>query len=134
SSSQLVARIVRPAVPVRAGVLVGLFVFYAALATVLPPADDELYYWCWAQHLQLSYYDHPPMVAYLIRLSTSLFGNTVFALRLPAVVASVVAFGVIAELMKWKRFLWAAVLTPLFTFGAFLVTPDTPLILFWSLY
>jgi hypothetical protein len=132
--SRLPARVVRPAVAVRAGVLVGLFVLYAALAAVLPPVDDELYYWCWAQKLQLSYYDHPPMVAYLIRLATSLFGNTVFALRLPAVVASVVAFGVVAELMKWKRFLWAAVLTPLFTFGAILVTPDTPLILFWSLY
>jgi hypothetical protein len=136
----LASPVVRPAVTVRpdvllkAGVLAGLFVLYSAIAVLVAPVDDEFYYWCWAQKLQLSYYDHPPMVAYLIRLSTGLLGNTVFALRLPAIVASLVAFGVVAELSQWRKFVWAAALTPLFTFGAVLVTPDTPLLLFWSLY
>ncbi len=124
----------RPIISIRAGALVGLFLLYAIFAASLPPVDDELYYWCWAQRLQLSYYDHPPMVAYLIRITTALFGNTVFALRLPAVFASVVAFGVVAQLTRWRQFLLTALLTPLFTLGAILVTPDTPLLLFWSLY
>jgi hypothetical protein len=124
----------RTTIAARAGVLAGLFLLYAGLAAAQPPVDDEFYYWCWAQKLQLSYYDHPPMVAYLIRLATGLFGDTVFALRLPAILASVVAFGVVAELSQWHRVVWAAVMTPLFTFGAVLVTPDTPLLLFWSLY
>ena len=25
---------------------------------------DETYYWVWSKNLQLSYYDHPPMIAY----------------------------------------------------------------------
>src|SRR5262249_33277283 len=104
------------------------------LASLLPPVDDEVYYWCWAQKLQLSYYDHPPMVAYMIRLATTAFGNSILALRLPAILASIVAFAVVAELTLWRRFLLVALLTPLFTFGAILVTPDTPLLLFWSLY
>ena len=54
---------------------------YVALASLLPPVEDELYYWSWSRHLQASYYDHPPMVAVLIRLSTALFGDTTFGLR-----------------------------------------------------
>lgn len=114
--------------------MAGLFFLYAGLAVVLPPADDELYYWCWSRDLQLSYYDHPAMVAYLIRFSTTIFGQSVFALRLPAVLATLVAFAVVAHLLRWRSTLLAVLLTPLFTFGAILVTPDTPLLLFWSLY
>ena len=31
---------------------------------------DEAYYWNYAQHMDLSFYDHPPMVAWLIWLGT----------------------------------------------------------------
>src|SRR5665213_568710 len=55
--------------------ILGLFAVYLILAAVLPALDDEVYYWCWAKELQWSYYDHPPMTAVLIRLSTSLFGD-----------------------------------------------------------
>ncbi|MGH7855530.1 MAG: glycosyltransferase family 39 protein, partial [Candidatus Binatia bacterium] len=44
-------------------------------------------YWNYAQHLDFSYLDHPPMVAWLIWLSTSLFGNSEFSVRLPASIA-----------------------------------------------
>jgi hypothetical protein len=33
---------------------------------------DEAYYWLWSRHLAISYFDHPPMIAYLIRLGTAL--------------------------------------------------------------
>jgi 4-amino-4-deoxy-L-arabinose transferase-like glycosyltransferase len=42
---------------------------------------DEAYYWLWSRRLAMSYYDHPPMVAYLIRLGTSLFGETIIGVR-----------------------------------------------------
>ena len=97
-------------------------------------ADDELYYWCWAKDLQLSYYDHPPLVAWLIALSTAVFGDTLFAVRLPACVATLTAFAVVAALSRPKSLLPFVAATPLFSLGAVIVTPDTPLILFWSLY
>jgi 4-amino-4-deoxy-L-arabinose transferase-like glycosyltransferase len=106
---------------------------YLALAALLPPADDEVYYWCWAQHLQLSYYDHPPMVAYMIRLST-IFGDTLFAIRLPAVVSTLTVLAVIGWLTRPRTLLPLVLFTPLFTFGSVLVTPDTPLLMFWALY
>ena len=36
---------------------------------------DEAYYWLWSRHLAAGYFDHPPMVAWLIRLSTSFVGG-----------------------------------------------------------
>lgn len=32
--------------------------------------NDEVYYWTYAQDLQWNYFDHPPFVAWLIRLTT----------------------------------------------------------------
>jgi 4-amino-4-deoxy-L-arabinose transferase-like glycosyltransferase len=104
------------------------------LAALVPPFDDELYYWCWSRDLQLSYYDHPPMVAYLIRLSTELFGNTVLAIRLPAVLSGMVVIGVIGWLSQPRALFPLIILCPVLTYAAILVTPDTPLLLFWALY
>ncbi len=114
--------------------LAGLTPVYLVLAAVLPPADDELYYWCWSEHLQLSYYDHPPMTAYLIRAATSAFGDTLFAIRLPAVVSTLTVLGVVGYLTRPRTLLPLVAFTPLFTLGAVIVTPDTPLLMFWALY
>ena len=34
---------------------------------------DEAYYWAWAQNIHLGYYDHPPLIAYIIRLGQEIF-------------------------------------------------------------
>lgn len=114
--------------------LAGLVPVYLVLAAVVPPADDELYYWCWSEGLQWSYYDHPPMTAYLIRAATSVFGDTLFAIRLPAVLSTLTVLGVVGYLTRPRSLLPLVVFTPLFTVGAVLVTPDTPLLMFWALY
>lgn len=105
----------------------------AALAAALPAVDDEYYYWCWARELSPSYYDHPPMTALLIRASTDLFGHSLFAIRLPAVLSSLVVLLVLRHLTRPSFAFWMLPL-PLFVVGAVLVTPDTPLVLFCSLY
>ena len=104
------------------------------LAAVLPPADDEIYYWCWAKELQFSYYDHPPMTAYLIRASTTIFGDTVFGLRVPACLANAFILFVIARLSRSRSLLPWIACTPLFTLGSVLITPDAPLMMFWAAY
>jgi 4-amino-4-deoxy-L-arabinose transferase-like glycosyltransferase len=114
--------------------LLALLPAYLVLSVVVPPADDELYYWCWAQWLQLSYYDHPPMTAYLIRAATEVFGDTLFAVRLPAVASTLIVLAVIGWLTRPRSLLPLVVSTPLFTLGAVIVTPDTPLLMFWALY
>lgn len=114
--------------------LVALAPSYLLLAAILPPADDELYYWCWSKTLQFSYYDHPLMSALMIRLSTAIFGDALWAIRLPALLATLVVLGVVGWLTRPRSLLPLIVATPLFTLGAVLITPDTPLLLFWSLY
>ena len=52
---------------------------------------DEAYYWLWSRHLAISYYDHPPLIAYLIRLGTALFGDTVFGVRSMAIACMIAA-------------------------------------------
>ena len=105
-----------------------------ALSATVPPFDDELYYWCWSRDLQLSYYDHPPMVAYLIRLSTELFGHHVLAIRLPAVLSGMIVIGVIGRLSRPVALFPLIALSPVLSFAAILITPDTPLLMFWALY
>lgn len=107
---------------------------YLALAAWVPPTDDELYYWCWSRGLQLSYYDHPPLTAYLIRASTEVFGDGVVALRLPACLASLVVLAVLFRLTRPRGVLPLVALTPPLTFGAILITPDAPLLAFWACY
>jgi 4-amino-4-deoxy-L-arabinose transferase-like glycosyltransferase len=114
--------------------LAALAVLYLVLAARVPPADDELYYWCWSQELQRSYFDHPPLTALLIRASTEVFGHSILAVRLPACLTSLAVLGVIGWLSRPRHLLGWVAFTPLFTFGAILITPDTPLMLFWAAY
>ena len=115
-------------------VLVALTPVLLVLAAAVPPFDDELYYWCWSRELQLSYYDHPPMVAYMIRAATELFGNSVLAIRLPGVVSGLVVIGVIGWLSRPRMLLPLVLISPVLTYAAILVTPDTPMLMFWALY
>ena len=42
---------------------------------------EETYYWNYARHLSFGYLDHPPMVAWLIRAATAVFGQNEFGVR-----------------------------------------------------
>ncbi len=55
------------------------------------PCIDTFYYFEWSRHLQLSYFDGPPLIAYLIRLITDIFGHTVFALNFVGVLCMIIA-------------------------------------------
>ncbi len=126
-----------------------LLALYSVLAAVLPPMDDEVYYWSWSPTLQWSYYDHPPMTAWLIRLSTHLWGHSVLGLRFPACCCITFTLAVIGYLTEcvinrhpshaFRRFgisplIIGLALTPLFTLGGILITPDAPLLACWAAY
>lgn len=46
-----------------------------------PLSFDEAYYWLWSKHLAAGYLDHPPLIAFLIRAGTILFGDTSTGVR-----------------------------------------------------
>ncbi len=58
-----------------------LQVFYA------PPTADEAYYWLWGQNPALSYYDHPPLIAWSQTLMSSIFGWNIVGLRAGALMS-----------------------------------------------
>lgn len=59
--------------------------FFVAIKVVyvfqVGPIMDEAYYWMWGQHPGLSYFDHPPLGAWMLGLSDMLFGRSLLALR-----------------------------------------------------
>ena len=121
--------------------LLALTALRLALAAALPLTPDEAYYFTWARHLQPGYLDHPPMVALWIKIGTALCGNTPLGIRLLGPLAS--ALGSLAlydtgnRLLPGQRFgLYAAALmnaTLMLGAGCILMTPDTPLLFFWTL-
>jgi dolichol-phosphate mannosyltransferase len=100
---------------------------------------EEAYYWNYAQHLDIGYLDHPPMVAWLIWLSTSIFGKSEFSVRLPAFVCWLIAaifmvrltFNLCDKSAAYRSVLLLAVLPIYFGLG-FFMTPDAPLFAAWA--
>lgn len=109
-------------------------------ASQTPLVFDETYYWQWSRHLAWGYYDHPPMIAYLIAAGTRLLGTTQLGVRLVPAILSITLAWIIYRLAGayWRdsrAALWALVLavtTPLFAVGGMLATPDIPLAFFWG--
>src|SRR5262245_10747552 len=58
-------------------------------AVFLPVLLEEAYHWCYADRLDFGYYDHPPMIAWMIAAGRLLFGDTALGIRLLPLLASV---------------------------------------------
>jgi 4-amino-4-deoxy-L-arabinose transferase-like glycosyltransferase len=120
--------------------LVALTALRLAIAGTVPLAPDEAYYWVWSRALAPGYPDHPPMVALWVRLGTALAGDTPLGIRLLGPLSVAVASLLLADaadrLLPGRRagLLAAALLnaTLLLGVGAVIMTPDTPLLFFWT--
>ncbi len=107
----------------------------------MPLAPDEAYYWTWSRALAPGYFDHPPMVALWILAGTRLAGDTALGIRLlgPLSVAlgSVLLWDAADRLLPGRNAGIVAVsllnATLLVGVGAIVMTPDSPLLLFWIL-
>src|SRR5882724_10529442 len=52
-------------------------------------SGDEAQYWDWSRALDWSYYSKGPLVAYIIRASCAIFGETMPAVRYPALILAI---------------------------------------------
>ena len=111
-----------------------------AVAAFYPPLDDEAYYWTWARHLAWGYPDHPPMIAYVVRATTALAGDTALGIRLgPTLLAlgvSVLLGDLVGGMFNPAAGAAAAIwsqLIPALSLSAVFASPDAPLGLFWIL-
>jgi 4-amino-4-deoxy-L-arabinose transferase-like glycosyltransferase len=75
--------------------LVALRVAFWLLA---PPNSDEAYYWLWGLHPDLSYFDHPPLHAWIQGLFRAALGRSTFVLRLPAALTTAGTILVLARM------------------------------------
>ena len=103
--------------------------------------EDEAYYRLWAQHLQLGYFDHPPMVAWWIRLGSLICGDTPLGVRLVPALAAGLNTWLIGDLARtlgasprtaFRAALWYNA-TITVCLGAMLAIPDAPASLFWTI-
>src|SRR5499426_989333 len=109
-------------------------------AATIDLSPQEAYYWNYSMHPALSYLDHPPMVAWVIRAGTLLLGKSEIGVRIGGLWLVVVSTWLINALGRlWfsrRAGLWAALLfqvIPVYFFYGVLITPDVPLICFWLL-
>jgi hypothetical protein len=123
-----------PAATVRVsnfGLLQAVAAFFLAIKLIyvfqVGPIMDEAYYWMWGQHPGLSYFDHPPLQAWLLGISDALFGRNLFALRwltLLTLAGTFYIFHLCARRMageNWQALFWPGVVIYLAspTFGYF---------------
>jgi 4-amino-4-deoxy-L-arabinose transferase-like glycosyltransferase len=61
---------------------------------------DELYFIACGNHLDLGYVDHPPLVPWIARLATELFGHSLFGLRIFALLSGAAAVYLTGHLVR----------------------------------
>lgn len=101
---------------------------------------QDVYYYYYAEHLDLSYFDHPPMIAYFLKLSTSIFGKSAAVLKLTDFVFSLGTLYFFYKLssyfLSYKRTVYSTLIfgsSLLLSLISIISTPDVPLMFFWTL-
>lgn len=116
---------------------------YRLLVIELTPIHlffDEAYYLSWAQTPDWGYYSKPPMVAWVIALTTSLLGDAEWAVKSGAALLYSLTSLLVADcgrqLFDRKTGALAGyivLLMPIVSFNSLFITTDAPLLFFWSL-
>ncbi|MET4804089.1 4-amino-4-deoxy-L-arabinose transferase-like glycosyltransferase [Bradyrhizobium sp. LB11.1] len=127
-------------------VIAAMTVLRIVYASAIELRTDEAYYWTWSKEGALSFLDHPPGVAWLIRFGTAIFGDTVLGVRFGGIVAMLVTQCLLADIVRRLthdvRAIMVAVLMPeaALYYGLLMakVAPDVAMIPFavammWSL-
>jgi hypothetical protein len=117
-------------------VVVATVVRIVCLAS-LPLGNGEAYYYSWSKFLDWSYYDHPPLVAWMARVTTALSSSPA-AVHLGPILAAG-AFGLLFYRLAEKLFrprtaFFALVIVtalPVFLVSSFVLNPEAPLAPLW---
>jgi len=117
--------------------LVRLIVLFATPLELYP---DEAQYWLWSRHLAFGYFSKPPVIAWLIWLTTSVGGNAEPFVRLAAPIlhagTALALYGVGARLYGARAGIVACLvysLMPGVQLSSGVISTDAPLLFFLSL-
>lgn len=102
---------------------------------------DEAQYWLWSEKLELGYYSKPPLLAWLLKLHTLLFGSSFESLKYFPLIfyffTSCIVYFLSLELYNNKRLALVSgisfYLLPSVSLSSFLISTDVVLIFFSSL-
>jgi len=101
---------------------------------------DEAQYWAWSHEPSFGYFSKPPMIAWVIAATTSLFGHEEWAVRLAAPFLHIMTTSLIfltgRKLFTAKIGFWAALiytLMPAVWLSSYIISTDAVLLLFWTL-
>jgi len=119
------------------GFIIVLRFLYLGTAELIP---DEAYYWNYKEHLSIGYLDHPPMIAWVIWLGTSLFGDNEFGVRiLPYITGLVTLYFIfrLTSLLFDKTSAYISLLItsilPFTVATGFLATTDALQVMLWAI-
>lgn len=100
---------------------------------------DEAQYWFWAQHLALGYYSKPPLVAWVIALTTGVLGNSEFGVRAAAPLlhagTALLIYAIGARLYDRRTGFWSALgyaSLPGTSLSSFIISTDAVLLPCWA--
>ncbi|WP_456371394.1 glycosyltransferase family 39 protein [Thermodesulfatator atlanticus] len=103
-------------------------------------SPDEAYYWDWSRVLDWGYYSKPPMVAWIIHLSSHVIGHSEYGVRVPAAFLNAAFLAFVyylgRRLFDEKVGFWAmiaAAASPIAAVYGFVMTIDPPLFAIWAL-
>jgi hypothetical protein len=132
--------------PFGPGIIAGILMIATALrlmalaAETYPLYGDEAQYWAWGQTLDWGYFSKPPLVAWLIRATTTLIGDREFGVRLASPIlhggTAYLIYLAGSRLYDRKAGFWGALIyvsLPAVTVSSMLMTTDVPLLFFWAL-
>ena len=119
---------------------VTLIRIYSLVVSPIELSVDEAQYWHWSRNLDFGYFTKPPLIAWTIAITTGIFGNEEWAVRLSSPI-----FHFLTSIVLWKcgqlafgfnagriaALIW--IFTPAASLGSFIISTDTPLIFFWAL-
>lgn len=111
----------------------------ALIASPAALGPDESQYWFWSRDPAFGYFSKPPLIAWAIAVTTAIFGNAEWAVRLSAPLfhagAAAFLFLTAKSLFNERVAFWTGVawLTiPGVALSSFVITTDAPLLFFWS--
>ncbi len=142
AASPPVARFAVPPGVVAVGVVLASFALnlvYLAADCPHDLAPDEAHYWDWSRQLDWAYYSKGPLVAWLIRASCRVFGDTPFGVRFPTAVCAALSLAAVYRLAAdhfgprvGLHTLLVGLTLPLVSTGATVMTIDAPLLACWA--
>jgi len=120
--------------------VLGFQIFRLALLPFMGLMPQDAYYYLYGQNLSLSYFDHPGMIGYLLRLFSEIFGHSVFVVKFTDFTITsltILSFYKLTTLFLSTNRVWKSMVLMISTLFisilSFNSTPDVPLILFWTI-